>query len=305
MLRLVLGLLALAAVSISLPTPDGHTAVLLQPVDVRLGDPPAPASPTEAPVDAAAAPKTPEVDAAATPAPNADEAAKPAPEADAATTPAPEADAATTPAPEAASQDDELNMAEVEWKDAFDSTLAPGQLEAEIKKPENATGSGGDEWIRRMVEEQKKGGQAESMITAKKALASATLLMKDGPVDEIKTSDMKMSDHPKSHLAATIQQQEKSTEDLKRVVAKYTSHDEVVKAAEATIAGSKAAYDAANAAAATAEAALKQEAEAHQAQLEQEHMEAKGALVQQTKARQEAMNSAAQMLAEGPMELSA
>lgn len=135
------------------------------------------------------------------------------------------------PAPKTADQQAELQMAEVEWKDAYDSTVAPGKLKIPIKKSPNASDR---TWLRRMVESMKKGEEEEDIKHAKVALTEAQHLMQDSPRDQTK-----LPDEEDSHLAATIAQQEKDTDNLKAIVKRFTERDPVTQDAQAKLAKSQ------------------------------------------------------------------
>jgi len=129
--------------------------------------------------------------------------------------------AAPAPAPKAASAAGEVQMAEVEWKDAYDSTVAPGKYKAPIVKLPDASDH---TWMKQIVESMKKGDEKQDLSDAQAALTQAESLMEDSPKDE--------DDLPKDEgntMAATIKAQEASTEDLKALIKKFTDADPVTQ----------------------------------------------------------------------------
>jgi len=210
--------------------------------------------------------------------------AKPAPApADAALAPA--------PAPKAANQQAEMQMAEVEWKDAYDSTVAPGKLQIPITRLPNASDR---TWMKQIVESVKKGDEKKEIKGAGVALHEAEHLMQDIPEDEPQLPKDKGNT-----LAATVAMQEKSANDLKEVVKKFTAADPVTQDAQKKLEKLQHETEQAEQRANTAKAALEAQAKAAQDKLVAEHAKEKDQVKVLTKAKTDAMREAAAALAQG------
>lgn len=199
--------------------------------------------------------------------------AKPAP------APVDSAAPAPAPAPKVANQKAELQMAEVEWKDAYDSTVAPGKLKMPITKLPNASDR---TWMKQIVESVKKGHEKQDIAHAKAALVEAQHIMQDSPKDEAN-----LPSDEGGHLAATIAEQEKSTNNLKEIVKKFTADDPVTQDAQKQLEKSQQQAEEAEQTANAAKAQLEAKAKEAQDKLAAEESKDTQQVEELTKAKKE------------------
>merc|ERR1712166_477953 len=146
-----------------------------------------------------------------------------------------EAEPSTPEQKKLASEQAQVKDAGLEWKDAWDSTEAPGKLKLTITPLPN---SEDHTWLKQMVENQKPQLLQQDLVTAENAMKSAQKMMKKRPSEdrlstaEVLAADMTRVNQVVNQVGKVTSNSTNSTASMDAVVAAATTKDPQVVAAE-------------------------------------------------------------------------
>ena len=180
-----------------------------------------------------------------------------------------EAEPSTPEQKKLASEQAQVKDAELEWKDAWDSTEAPGKLKLTITPLPN---SEDHTWLKQMVENQKPQLLQQDLVTAEDAMKSAEKMMKKRPSeDKLSTAEVLAADLTRvNQVAKVASSSTNSTASIDAVVAAATTKDPQVVAAELELATTKEELSAADDDVASAKERVMNEAATEKERLQEE-----------------------------------
>jgi len=207
-----------------------------------------------------------------------------------------EAEPSTPEQKKLASEQAQVKDAELEWKDAWDSTEAPGKLKLTITPLPN---SEDHTWLKQMVENQKPQLLQQDLVTAEDAMKSAEKMMKKRPSeDKLSTAEVLAADLTRvNQVAKVASSSTNSTASIDAVVAAATTKDPQVVAAELELATTKEELSAADDDVASAKERVMNEAATEKERLQEEFKTHQQSLKTSKLQKEKAIKEAAQAIA--------
>merc|ERR1712166_748229 len=211
-----------------------------------------------------------------------------------------EAEPSTPKQKKLASEQAQVKDAELEWKDARDSTEAPGKLKLTITPLPN---SEDHTWLKQMVENQKPQLLQQDLVTAGDAMKSAQKMMKKRPSEdrlstaEVLAADMTRVNQVVNQVGKVASNSTNSTASMDGVVAAATTKDPQVVAAELELKTTKDELDQADDDVASAKERVMDEAKEETERLHEEFAEHQKFLEESKLQKEKAIKQAAQAIA--------
>jgi len=211
-----------------------------------------------------------------------------------------EAEPSTPEQKKLASEQAQVKDAELEWKDAWDSTEAPGKLKLTITPLPN---SEDHTWLKQMVENQKPQLLQQDLVTAEDAMKSAQKMMKKRPSEdrlstaEVLAADMTRVNQVVNQVGKVASNSTNSTASMDAVVAAATTKDPQVVAAELELKTTKDELDQADDDVAEAKERVMDEAKEEKDRLHEEFATHQQFLEKSKRQKEKAIRQAAQAIA--------
>merc|ERR1712166_1276672 len=211
-----------------------------------------------------------------------------------------EAEPSTPKQKKLASEQAQVKDAELEWKDAWDSTEAPGKLKLTITPLPN---SEDHTWLKQMVENQKPQLLQQDLVTAEDAMKSAQKMMKRRPSEdrlstaEVLAADMTRVNQVVNQVGKVTSNSTNSTASMDAVVAAATTKDPQVVAAELELKTTKHELDQADDDVAEAKERVMDEAKEEKDRLHEEFATHQQFLEKAKVQKEKAIRQAAQAIA--------
>merc|ERR1712166_1091158 len=211
-----------------------------------------------------------------------------------------EAEPSTPEQKKLASEQAQVKDAELEWKDAWDSTEAPGKLKLTITPLPN---SEDHTWLKQMVENQKPQLLQQDLVTAEDAMKSAQKMMKKRPSEdrlstaEVLAADMTRVNQVVNQVGKVTSNSTNSTASMDAVVAAATTKDPQVVAAELELKTTKHELDQADDDVAEAKERVMDEAKEEKDRLHEEFATHQQFLEKSKLQKEKAIRQAAQAIA--------
>merc|ERR1712166_920141 len=211
-----------------------------------------------------------------------------------------EAEPSTPEQKKLASEQAQVKDAELEWKDAWDSTEAPGKLKLTITPLPN---SEDHTWLKQMVENQKPQLLQQDLVTAEDAMKSAQKMMKKRPSEdrlstaEVLAADMTRVNQVVNQVGKVTSNSTNSTASMDAVVAAATTKDPQVVAAELELKTTKNELDQADDDVAEAKERVMDEAKEEKDRLHEEFATHQQFLEKAKRQKEKAIRQAAQAIA--------
>merc|ERR1712166_974400 len=211
-----------------------------------------------------------------------------------------EAEPSTPEQKKLASEQAQVKDAELEWKDAWDSTEAPGKLKLTITPLPN---SEDHTWLKQMVENQKPQLLQQDLVTAEDAMKSAQKMMKKRPSEdrlstaEVLAADMTRVNQVVNQVGKVASNSTNSTASIDAVVAAATTKDPQVVAAELELKTTKHELDQADDDVAEAKERVMDEAKEEKDRLHEEFATHQQFLEKSKLQKEKAIRQAAQAIA--------
>jgi len=211
-----------------------------------------------------------------------------------------EAEPSTPEQKKLASEQAQVKDAELEWKDAWDSTEAPGKLKLTITPLPN---SEDHTWLKQMVENQKPQLLQQDLVTAEDAMKSAQKMMKKRPSEdrlstaEVLAADMTRVNQVVNQVGKVASNSTNSTASMDAVVAAATTKDPQVVAAELELKTTKHELDQADDDVAEAKERVMDEAKEEKDRLHEEFATHQQFLEKAKRQKEKAIRQAAQAIA--------
>merc|ERR1712166_548927 len=211
-----------------------------------------------------------------------------------------EAEPSTPEQKKLASEQAQVKDAELEWKDAWDSTEAPGKLKLTITPLPN---SEDHTWLKQMVENQKPQLLQQDLVTAENAMKSAQKMMKKRPSEdrlstaEVLAADMTRVNQVVNQVGKVTSNSTNSTASMDAVVAAATTKDPQVVAAELELKTTKNELDQADDDVAEAKERVMDEAKEEKDRLHEEFATHQQFLEKSKLQKEKAIRQAAQAIA--------
>merc|ERR1712166_1525456 len=211
-----------------------------------------------------------------------------------------EAEPSTPEQKKLASEQAQVKDAELEWKDAWDSTEAPGKLKLTITPLPN---SEDHTWLKQMVENQKPQLLQQDLVTAEDAMKSAQKMMKKIPSEdrlstaEVLAADMTRVNQVVNQVGKVASNSTNSTVSIDAVVAAATTKDPQVVAAELELKTTKNELDQADDDVGEAKERVMDEAKEEKDRLHEEFATHQQFLEKAKRQKEKAIRQAAQAIA--------